>query len=93
MSNVRKCVVCGNNYRYCPNCSQYKNKPSWYSLYCSENCKDINYLFRDYNSKSKSMSELRKTLQTCDLSRKEYFREDIKKMIKNLNGGKRKKKK
>lgn len=77
MSKYRKCVVCGNTYRYCPNCAEFKSLESWHNLYCSENCKKINYLYRDYNSGKKVKKELKK----CDLSRKDAFREDIKKML------------
>ena len=92
MSKFRKCVVCGSTYKYCPNCSEYENIGRWHNLYCSENCRDINYLYREYKTKTKPLSYLTKTLKKCDLTNKDLFRKDIKGMIKHLNGVKRKKK-
>lgn len=38
----RKCFLCGNDYHYCPTCSADRGKPSWYNMFCSQVCKDLN---------------------------------------------------
>lgn len=38
----RKCICCSTEYSYCPDCSgPDRLKPSWYSEFCSEDCKDL----------------------------------------------------
>lgn len=37
----RKCVVCGSEYDYCPNCAKDANKPKWMIRYDKEPCKTI----------------------------------------------------
>lgn len=39
MIKNRKCLACGEQFSYCPNCSGVDaNKPSWASQFCSESC-------------------------------------------------------
>lgn len=47
----RTCFICGNGYHYCPTCSEDRDKPSWYNMFCSEECKDINYILSENNFK------------------------------------------
>lgn len=38
----RKCICCSTEYAYCPNCNGIdKLKPTWYSEFCSEDCKNL----------------------------------------------------
>lgn len=37
----RKCTFCGNDYYYCGHCRDDINKPSWYTMWCSEQCKNL----------------------------------------------------
>ena len=50
MSVIRKCVCCGKEYDYCPNCAK-KEQPSWMFAYCSEGCKELFNIVSAYNSK------------------------------------------
>lgn len=45
----RKCFLCGNEYRYCPTCSEDRDKPSWYGMFCSEACKELNTILSENN--------------------------------------------
>ena len=38
----RKCFLCGKGYHYCPNCAADRDKPSWYNMFCSEECHELN---------------------------------------------------
>ena len=37
----KTCYVCGKEYRYCPNCAEFANAPSWMNMYDSEDCLKI----------------------------------------------------
>ena len=41
MERNKVCHVCGKEYHYCPTCPRDAMKPSWYTLFCSDQCKDI----------------------------------------------------
>lgn len=42
MAKNRTCFICGNKYDYCPTCDRDRLKPSWYALFCNDNCYKIN---------------------------------------------------
>lgn len=42
MAKNRTCFICGSKYDYCPSCERDKMKPSWYSLFCGDTCKELN---------------------------------------------------
>lgn len=65
MEKNRTCHLCGKKYSYCPSCYRDKMKPSWYALFCSDQCKDINDILVKHGSKkitslkaAKSLAEL-----------------------------------
>ena len=37
----RKCTCCNEKYDYCPSCGNDRLKPSYFSVFCSESCKDL----------------------------------------------------
>ena len=39
--NNRTCIICGENYAYCPHCGEDANKPTWYFIFDGQNCHDI----------------------------------------------------
>lgn len=45
--NNRICKACGQSYYFCPTCGT--NKPSWYKLYDSEECKDAYMALSDFS--------------------------------------------
>ena len=36
--NNKVCVVCNTPYRFCNDCREFLNYPSWMSMFCSEEC-------------------------------------------------------
>ena len=38
---IRRCVVCGSEYKFCPRCNEDADKPLWYFTFCAEQCKNI----------------------------------------------------
>lgn len=48
MSVLRKCVCCGKEYEFCPNCGK-KSQPLWMVSFCSNDCKELFNLISAYN--------------------------------------------
>ena len=87
MQNVkksRKCICCGKEYRYCGNCAQDRYKPTYFALYCSENCHEAFSAANELNFGHISKEAAQKKLKTCDLSELDSFNEIVKKDIKKI---------
>ena len=70
----RKCYLCGENYKYCPTCSQDKMKPAYMAEFHDENCKNIFDICTRFNMTLMSKSEAKDALNACDLSNKANFK-------------------
>ena len=54
----RTCICCSTQYEYCPTCGgQDKLKPTWYSEFCSPECKDLWTTATKYNINMLSKKE------------------------------------
>lgn len=83
-SKGRKCICCGKTYEYCGKCQKDKHKPTYFALYCSENCHDIFHTATDYNFNLLTKEEAQKKLAACDLSNLESFNEIVKADVKKI---------
>ena len=70
----RTCYLCGQDYQYCPTCTQDKAKPAWMSEFHSESCKNIFDICTRFNMGRMSKEEAQDALNTCDLSNKSNFK-------------------
>ena len=70
----RECYLCGQDYLYCPTCSQDKMKPAYMSEFHSENCKNIFDICTRFNMQLMSKTEAQDALNACDLTNKENFK-------------------
>ena len=87
MQNVkksRKCICCGKEYRYCGNCAQDRYKPTYFALYCSENCHEAFSAANEFNFGHISKEAAQKKLKACDLSELDSLSEIVKKDIKKI---------
>lgn len=50
----KKCIICGDEYRYCVNCRDNRPYEYWRNIYCSEGCKSIGELWYAYRGKEVS---------------------------------------
>lgn len=66
--NNRTCSVCGKHYSYCNNCSSDNSKPSWMTMFCSENCKDLFMTATDYFAGEITPSKAKAVLNKLDIS-------------------------
>lgn len=71
---TRECYLCGQDYLYCPTCSQDKMKPSWMAEFHSESCKNIFDICTRFNMGMMSKTEAKDALNVCDLSNKANFK-------------------
>ena len=80
---ARKCILCGNGYKYCPSCPKDAKKETWYAIFDSENCKNISKALTDYNLHKISKDEARNALLACDLSIQlnDHYRNEINEII------------
>lgn len=80
---ARKCILCGESYKYCPSCPKDAKKETWYALFDSENCKNISKALTDYNLHKISKDAARDALLACDLSVQlnDHYRNEIDEII------------
>lgn len=78
---ARQCVLCDNEYTYCPSCPKDQRKATWHRLFCCENCRNIFNALNQYNFKLISKEEAQSLLRKCDLSKvdelEEHYRNEI----------------
>lgn len=80
----RECYLCGEDYKYCPTCSQDRMKPSWMAEFHEENCKNIFDICTRFNMNLMSKSEAQEALKACDLSNKANFKSYVQRDLDNI---------
>ena len=82
--NNRKCICCGKEYFYCSgSCQDNTRKESWYAIFHDQNCHDI------YDAVANILpiqgkEAAKEALDKCDLSNKENFNHNIKRLINEV---------
>lgn len=76
---MRKCILCGKEYEYCPSCPKDKDKALWHKLYHSENCRNIFNTLNDFNFNLIDKTQAQERLSACDLSVElnDHYRNEI----------------
>lgn len=82
---ARKCILCGKTYEYCPSCPRDAKKETWYTIYDSENCKNISKTLTEYNLHQITKEEAREALSKCNLSIQlnDHYRNEIREIMTN----------
>ena len=80
----RECYLCGQDYLYCPTCSQDKMKPAWMAEFHNENCKNIFNICTNFNMDLMSKTEAQDALNTCDLTNKANFKSYVQRDLENI---------
>ena len=70
----RECYLCGEDYQYCPTCSQDRMKPAWMEDFHSESCKNIFDICTRFNMGIMSKPEAQEALKSCDLTKRKNFK-------------------
>ena len=79
----RTCTLCGTKYYYCPECSDFVDKPRWMGAFCSDRCHTTFFTFVDYDKKRITHKEAHEKVKNFDWSEIESygFDDEIKHMI------------
>lgn len=82
----RKCIICGKEYSYCPVCGQDLKKPSWFAIFCSDNCNSIYETVTTYRDGGCTVDAARDILTALDLSAvdNEAFNSTTRNQIKDI---------
>lgn len=84
MAQTRTCILCKNKYSYCPTCSRDKDKPTWYSILCSENCKNVNDIISAFYANKISIKDAKSALEKIDVASMNIMEEENKKAIEMI---------
>lgn len=76
--HLRNCNLCGKEYRYCGNCSEFKHLPSYMLAWCGENCVEIDKILSNWGAKIIDSATAAELLKSKDLSRMEYWNDSYK---------------
>ena len=83
--DIRTCVLCKQNYSYCPVCNpEDRLKPTWYFCYCSDNCHDIDSIASAYEDGRITDTDAKAKLEKLDLNEKDNFGESYQKSIDSI---------
>ena len=80
----RKCILCNSNYKFCLNSTKYDRTETWRNLYCSENCRDLYFLYDKMKSGKIERKVAVKDIKKFDLSKLSAFNEPMKSILKSL---------
>ena len=74
MRRNRKCICCSTEYSYCPDCNgSDRLKPSWYSEFCSEDCKDLWLTATKFNMGMIEKKDAKETILALSLKDKSEY--------------------
>lgn len=75
----RKCLSCGENYHYCPDCSGAdKLAPTWKANFCSESCMTLWSTLTKFGMKYLTKSEAKSIISDLDLKPIDVYVECVK---------------
>lgn len=80
----RTCIICKNQYHYCPNCGADAGKPTWYFIFDGQNCHDIYEVCTQYRDKEIDAETAYQLISKLDLSKHENFAESTKLQIEEI---------
>ena len=84
--NNKTCIICKNEYHYCPNCRVDNNKPSWYAIFDSQNCYNIYEICTSYRDGIINKETAKEKISKCDISGLDNFVDATKAQIKEIMG-------
>lgn len=73
------CYLCGKKYHYCPTCSPDINKPSWYAMWCSEECKNLDQILASHTLKQISIEEAKEKINALKLKDVKFVDDNVEK--------------
>lgn len=80
----RTCVICRQNYYFCPRCTRDADKPTWYFIFDGQNCHDIYEVCTQYRDKEIDAETAYELISKLDLSKIENFAESTRLQIEEI---------
>ena len=84
MAKNRTCFICGDKYDYCPTCDRDRLKPSWYALFCSDNCYKINEILSANTAGKLSILDAQKELKKINFNKSSIKNELTKSHVERI---------
>lgn len=75
----RVCFLCGKKYSYCNTCGSDINKPSWYTMWCSETCKDLDRILAAHTMQQITTEEAKNKIDELNLKEHNFIDENVEK--------------
>ena len=82
--NNRTCIICKNQYHYCPTCGEDSGKPTWYLIFDGQNCHDIYEVCTQYRDKIIDAETAYSLISKLDISKLDNFYESTKMQIEEI---------
>ena len=82
--NNRTCIICGENYAYCPHCGEDANKPTWYFIFDGQNCHDIYEVCTQYRDGEIDANVAYEKISKLDISNIKDFYEATRIQIEEI---------
>ena len=82
--NNRTCIICGENYAYCPHCGEDANKPTWYFIFDGQNCHDIYEVCTQYRDGEIDINLAYEKISKLDISNIKNFAESTRIQIEKI---------
>ena len=82
----RKCFFCGRSFYFCPTCPSDINKPSWYTMWCSEQCKALDNIVAAHRTGKITTEEAKNKINelNIDVNNLKFARESLKEYFNNI---------
>lgn len=80
----RKCLLCNGNYKFCLNSNKYDRTETWRNLYCSENCRELYFLYDKMKSGKIERKEAVRNIKAFDTTKLSAFNEPMKSVLTSL---------
>lgn len=80
----RKCIICQNEYHYCPNCHEDSSKPTWYFIFDGQNCHDIYEVCTQYRDGEVTAKQAYDKISKLDISNIKDFTEATRIQIEEI---------
>lgn len=87
--NNKICYVCGKSYRYCPNCAEFADAPTWLNMYDEEECFTIDNVLNAFWFGHITKDEANEKLKGINLGK--VTNKDLLVAVKKLKGDDEKK--
>lgn len=81
---LRKCIICGSEYKYCPKCGNGDKNETWRYLYDTELCNNIFNIVSSFSHNHIDKENAKEKLEALDIPKGMKFNAEIKKLINTI---------